>query len=105
VAGTSSGICGASPLLYRRTAIVPQGAYGDNATGEGTARTPTTLWDILALVLRRPIPVEDLLSIVLHALAGAALYLFHFLVDVFGIMGDVILGLFRKEDNNPPHQL
>jgi len=49
--------------------------------------------------------VEDLLSIVLHAFAGAALYLFHFLVDVFSIIGDVILSLFRKEDNNSPHQL
>ncbi len=44
--------------------------------------------------------MEDLLLIVLHAVAGAPLFLFHVLVDVFGIMGDVIIGLFRKEDDD-----
>ncbi|HEX3269037.1 MAG TPA: hypothetical protein VHR15_00200 [Ktedonobacterales bacterium] len=44
--------------------------------------------------------MEDLLLIVLHAVAGATLFLFHVLVDIFGIMGDLIIGLFRKEDDN-----
>ena len=48
--------------------------------------------------------MEELLSIILHVLAGAVLFVFHFLADVFGIMGDVILGLFRKKNNDTPHQ-
>ncbi len=48
--------------------------------------------------------MEELLSIILHVLAGAALYVFHFLADVFGIMGDEILGLFRKKNDDAPHQ-
>jgi hypothetical protein len=44
--------------------------------------------------------LEDLLLIVSHAVVGAVLFLFHVLVDVFGIMGDVIIGLFRKKDDD-----
>jgi hypothetical protein len=57
------------------------------------------------VVSGRRATVEDLLAIALHVLARATLAVFHFFADVFGILGDVIVGLFAKEDDDSPNQL
>jgi hypothetical protein len=86
-----------APWYHKIPVARDQYAFVSRRKASGTT---ARFYDIMALVSRRRKPVEDLLSVALHFLAGATLAVFHFVMDAFVVMGDEIIGLFRKKDDS-----